>query len=206
VVHAFCTHWPPGQPPHERFALPHALETEPQSAPPSAAMHSGGAAPQTPPEHVCPEAHEHVRVLPQPSVTTPHKCVCESGVQVRAPHWPPSVAVGGAACTHRLAMQSWPLGQPPHAMGTPQPSRPTTPHWFPHAFGAHFWEVGSFGSRTQMLPERQGLPHAMIRPEQGSVYRPQAKPEGHTVTGAHASRCGMVGSGIGPRTCPSFGS
>jgi hypothetical protein len=120
----------PLQPPHWTLPLPHAFSTEPhvEPVPPSAPMHSGGGAWQTPPMHCCPLGQEQFIVCPQPSLTVPHRFVPGSGLQLsllQPPASPPSL---GICMTHALFTQVWPLGHPGQLMGTPHGSTPSSPH------------------------------------------------------------------------------
>ena len=168
-MHMPCTHCPPGQLPQWIEPLPQAFCTVPQTEPPSAIEHSGAGAVQAPPVHTVPAAHEQSIVCPQPSVTLPHRWVCGSGVHVSVAQAPPSLGLTVLAATHWLPMQSMPAAHPPHAMGTPQASRPTMPHLPVHALGWHDCADGSLAEREHTFPLGQAVPQTRTLPEHGSV-------------------------------------
>jgi hypothetical protein len=158
---------------HATLPLPQAFAVEPHNAaPPSAGVHSGGASPHTPPMHDLPVGQVQPIVCPQPSLTVPQSAVCALGVHVSGAH--ASIAEASltppSGTTHRLAMQSWPVGHPPHAMATPHESSPTTPQVpVGQLFGLHDWDVGSLGSAVQTWPEGHAAPQAKTSPEHGSL-------------------------------------
>jgi len=121
----------PSQLPHCTLPLPHAFSIEPhvEPVPPSAFMHSGGGAWQTPPTQSCPLGQVQFIVLPQPSLTVPQRTVPGSGLQLSllqpVPASPPSL---GICMTHALFTQVWPVGQPGQLIGTPHGSTPSSPH------------------------------------------------------------------------------
>lgn len=169
VTHAPPEHWVPfGQLPQRMLPLPQAFGTLPQSAPPSAVVHSGGGGAQTPPVHCCPVGQEHRMVFPQPSATVPQRVVVGSGVQLSGPHAP--LASTDTWGPQALLMQTWPELHPPQAKGTPQESTPMTPHRLPQLWA---WQDCDEPLVTQACPPVHGEPHTKALPVHGSMYRPQ---------------------------------
>jgi hypothetical protein len=177
ATHVLPLHWV--RPAHvagqESVPLPQALFTVPHFAPPSGSAHSGGSAPHTPPVQTSPVGQLHEMVPPQPVLTVPHSCVCESGVHVMGTHASLTPAsLGGGGVTHTLPMHARPPVQEPHLIATPHASVPISPHLpvqspAPPVVVVHCCICGSPGVGTQTWLVGQPVPQRKTWPLQGSV-------------------------------------